>query len=121
MLADAAELVHRAERAHLRVVFDDDVAGKRRAIHQNIEIPQLTIVPHVRVRHDQIVAAHARDAAALHRAAIHRGKFAELVVVAHFDGNALAFVSEVLRIATHHREGIEVTLYTYSRGAAHDG
>ena len=121
MFADAAELMHGAERADLRVVFDGDVAGESGAIHEDVEIAELAVVPDVRVRHDEIVAADARDAAAFYRAAIHRAEFVEFIVIADFDGNALAFVGEVLRIAADDSEGIDVVGAAQARGAVHDG
>ena len=52
---------------------------------QDHVIADHAIVPDVRVGHDQVVAADARRAAALDRAAMHRAEFAELVRIAHFE------------------------------------
>ena len=84
MPADARELVHEAERANHRVILHVDVAGQLRAIFQHHAVAEDAVVRHVRVRHDQVVAADARDVAALHRAAVHRREFAKFVCVADF-------------------------------------
>ena len=66
------------------------------------------IVRDMRVGHDEIVAAHAGDAAAFDRAAVYGGEFAEFVGVADLQRDALAVVGQILRIAADDREGIEV-------------
>ena len=60
------------KRAHGGVILHRDVAGQRGAIGENSVAADDAIVRDVRTRHEQIVAADARDAAALHGAAAHR-------------------------------------------------
>ena len=60
------------------------------------------------VRHDEIVAAQARGAAAFHGAAIDGGEFVEFVFVADFERDAFAFVGEILRVAADYAERVEV-------------
>ena len=97
MRADAHELMHRAERSHHRPLFDRHVAAQGGAIHQHGVIADHAIVPDVRVRHDQQVAAHLGQSAALHRAAIDRHVLANLVVIADLEARRLAFVGDILR------------------------
>jgi hypothetical protein len=105
----------------LRVVFYGDVAGEGGAVDENIVVAELAVVADVRVRHDEIVAAEPRGAAAFYRAAIHRGKFAKGVVVADFDSYALPGEGEVLRIAADNREGVHAIILAEARRALHDG
>ncbi len=55
--------------------------------------------------------------AAFYGAAIDRGKFAEFILVADFEGNAFAPVSEVLRVAADDGERIHVIFLAEARGA----
>ena len=57
MRADAHEVVHRAERAHLRPIFHGHVSAKRRGVRQKHVVADSAIVRNVRVGHDQHVAA----------------------------------------------------------------
>ena len=84
-------------------------------------LPIWAIVADVRVGHDEIVAADARGAAAFHGAAIHGGEFAEFVVIADFERDALAVVCEILRIAADYAERIEVIVASEARGAFDHG
>ncbi len=61
--------------------------------------PISAIVSNVRIGHHHIVAAYARDVAALVRAAIHRGEFAEFVRVARFEPGALTVEGKILGVA----------------------
>ena len=62
--ADPAELVYPAERADVHPILDDDVAGEPDAVAQDHVVADADIVRHVRVRHQQVVAADAGDQAA---------------------------------------------------------
>ena len=62
--ADAAELVHAGERADVRPVVDDDVAGEPDAVAENHVVADANVVRHVRVGHQEAVAADAGDQAA---------------------------------------------------------
>ena len=93
-----------AEGAHRRVILHMTWPASVRPVHEHGVIADQAIVGDVRVGHDQIVAAEARDAAALDRAAIHGAEFAKLVRVADFERNALARVGQILRIAANRAE-----------------
>ena len=77
------------------------------------------IVADVRVGHDQIVAADARGAAALDRAAMHGAELAKLVRVAHFEPHALARVGQILRIAADDGKRVHM-IVAAERGRALD-
>jgi len=119
--ADAAELVHGAERADGGIVFDGYMTGERGAVDENCAASDLTIVTDVRVGHDQVVAADASGAAAFYCAAIDGGKFAEFVFIAGFERDALASIGEVLRIATDYAERVKVISFSEARGALDHG
>ena len=115
VFSNAAELVDRAEGADLGVIFDGDVAGESGAVDENGVIADEAIVGDVRVGHDQVMAADAGDGAAFDRAAIDRTEFAEFIFVADFEGNALAPVSEVLRVAADDGERIHMIFLAEAR------
>jgi hypothetical protein len=119
IFSDAAKLMNGAESADGGVVFDGDVAGERGAIDKNRVAADLAIVADVRVGHDEIVAAEARGAAALERAAIHRGEFVKFIIVADFERDAFTSVGEILRVATDDAERVEVVAASKTRGTLH--
>ena len=119
--ADAAELLHGRKGADGGVIVHDDVAGESRAIDENCVAADLAVVADVGVGHDQIVIAHAGDAAALHGAAADGAKFAKGVAVTDFERDALARIGEVLRIATDDGKGIQAIIFSEARGAFDDG
>ncbi len=112
--------MHRTEGAHRSPVFDNHVSGKGGGIGENGVAADLTIVGDVRISHEQIAVADARDAAALHRAAIDGDVFVKDVGVADFEFGALAFVGEVLRIAANRAKGVEHIARADTGGPAHD-
>ncbi len=57
MAAHPAELMHAGERAHPRPILDGDVPGKRGRVPRMTLIAHAHIVRHVRVGHQQVVAA----------------------------------------------------------------
>jgi hypothetical protein len=114
---DATELMDRAEGADLGVIFDGDMAGESGAVDEDGVIADEAIVGDMGVGHDQVVAADAGNRAAFYGAAIDRGKFAEFIFVADFEGNAFAPVSEVLRVAADDGERIHVIFLAEARGA----
>src|ERR1700722_12245218 len=67
------------------------------------------------------MAAHAGDGSAFCSAAIDRRKFAEFIFVADFEGDALAFISEILRIAADDRKRVDPIFFAQAGGALHDG
>ena len=101
------------------VVLHMNVSGELRAVFENDAVADDAIVRDVRVGHDEIVAADARDVAAFVRAAVGGGKFAEFIGVAHFEPGALAVIGEVLRIAADGGERIKMVVAAKSRRAAH--
>ena len=60
------------EAAHERVMLDRHMARELRAVHDDDVLGELAVVADVRVRHDEVVVADARDAAAFLRAEIDR-------------------------------------------------
>ena len=59
--------------------------------------PKRAVVRHVRIGHQQIVAADPGHAVSGHGAAVHGDRFAEYVAIADFQAGGLAFVLLVLR------------------------
>ena len=94
----------RRERADHGVVVHMNVAGELRAVFEHDAVADDAIVRDVRVGHDEIVAADARDVAAFVRAAVGGGEFAEFVGVARFEPGALAVIGEILRVAADGRK-----------------
>ena len=95
--ADLAELVHRGQPAHDHVIADLDVAAERRDVRHHAVITDHAVVRHVRVRHEQVVAADARHALVVRRAAVDGRELAEHVAVADLEPRRLALVLLVLR------------------------
>src|SRR6185437_2867197 len=119
--AHARELVEQAERTDGSVIFDNDVTGELGAIDEDHVVADHAVVADVRVGHDEVVAADARDAAALYGAAVHRTELAEVIRVAHFELHTLAGVGEILGIASYDGEGMNMIVTTELRRAFDDG
>src|SRR5258708_27819510 len=96
--SNAAELVHRAEGSHIRIIIDNHVPGKRGAIRENGVAADNAIVSDVRIRHEQIVAADPRNAASLLGTAADRGKFSKPVFITNLKFRGLAAEFQILRI-----------------------
>ena len=60
-------------------------------------LPDVAVVRHVRVGHQQIVGADARDQSSARRAAVDGDELADAVAVADARFGALALVFEILR------------------------
>ena len=68
------------EAADERVVLDRHVARELRAVDDDDVIGELAVVADVRVGHDEVVIADARDAAALRRADVDADELADPIV-----------------------------------------
>jgi hypothetical protein len=108
VLADAAELVHRRAGTDVRVVLDRHVAAERRVRAEDRVAADMAVVRHVDVRHQQVVIADRRLAAAAGGAAVDRREFADGVVRADRQPGALTVILEVLRREAdrRHREDV---------------
>src|SRR5690606_29486856 len=83
----------------LRAVRDDDMAR------------ELTVMADVRIRHDEVVIADARDAAAFARADVNTDELAEPVVRADLERRVVAaFVTEILRRPAEHGAVLNVVV-----------
>lgn len=99
--ADTHELVHRAKRPDHSPFFHRDMARERSPVDQHGVIADDTIVPNVRVRHDERMAADASGSSAFFGSAIERDALANDIVVANRDCSLLAAVGDVLRLAAN--------------------
>ena len=81
----------------VRVVLDDHVAGERGAVAEDRLVADMAVVRHVRVGHEQVVIADARQPAAAGRAAMNRRELADDVAVADHQARPLAAELEILR------------------------
>src|SRR3954467_4881065 len=100
-------MMHRTKRAHHRPLSNGDVAAKGRSIGQNDMVADITVVCDVGVGHNQYMASHARQAAALDRTAVDGDKLTNLVVVTNLEAGPFSGVGEVLRRHTYRAEGKE--------------
>ena len=97
MRSDANEVMHRTQRAHHRPLSDRDMAAEGRSVGQNDVVADVAIVRDVGVSHDQYMASHASQAAALDGAAVDGDELANLVMVTDLEPSGFAGVGEVLR------------------------
>ena len=95
--ADLAELVDGGEPAHDHPVAEVHVAAERRVVGEDALVADDAVVRDVRVGHEEVVVADARDALVLLGAAIERHEFADHVAVADLEPGRLAAVLLVLR------------------------
>src|SRR3954466_19587 len=96
MRTDTNKVVHRAQRADRRPIFDDDVATQCGSVGHDYMISDCAIVSNVRVSHDEVVAADAGESSALYGATIDGDEFANKVVVADFKARGLAVIADIL-------------------------
>lgn len=67
------------QSADNRIILNRDVAGHGDAIRHDHMVADMPVMRDMRIGHHQAIVAHARDAAALRRAAIDGHVFAERV------------------------------------------
>src|SRR3954469_4600725 len=115
--AHPAELVDGAEGADVGVVVHLDVPGQGGAVGEDDAAPHLAVVPDVSVGHEQAVAPHPGDAAALGRAAVDGAELPEDVAVADLQPDVLALELQVLGIETDGGLGIDAVLAADAGGA----
>src|SRR5215469_1364085 len=96
MRADLDELVHGGEPADDHPVADLDVTAEGSAVGEHGVIADLAVMRHVRVGHEEIVAADAGHPLVMGGAAIGSGELAEHVAVADLEPRRLAPVFLVL-------------------------
>ncbi len=97
MRADLAELMDAGETTHDHPVAEFHMAAERREIREHHLVADDAVVRDVCVRHEEIVVADARDAVALHGAAMHGREFADLIAIADLEARRLPLVLLVLR------------------------
>ena len=85
------------ERAYRGPFLDRNVAAEGCGIGQNHVVANHAIMRDVGVSHNQDVAAHAGQSAALNGAAVDGNELANLVVVANFQARGFASVGQILR------------------------
>src|SRR5665213_484602 len=105
VLADAAELVHRTQRADYSEVLDDDVSGQRCGVGEDAAIADRRVVSDVGVGHDEAVRADRRQAASADGSAGDGDVFADGDVVADLQARRLTCVLQVLRRDAEAGEG----------------
>ena len=93
--ANPAELMHRSESAHDRVVAHLHMAGERPVIRENHPIADGAIVTDVTVGEKIPPAAHPR-LAFRRRAPVHGAKFAERILIPDLEIRRLARVFQIL-------------------------
>src|SRR5205814_8132290 len=92
----AAELMHAGKGSDCRVVFNRDVARKRRRVRHDDVAAEHAVVPNMRVRHQKIVISDSRVAATALCAAMDIHVLAKNVVMADREECFLAFELEIL-------------------------
>src|SRR5688572_18625625 len=93
--------------ADVGAILNRDVTCQHDLIGDADVIAQDAVMRDVDGDHDQVVVAHAGDAAAVAGSAMNRYVFANLVAVAYFKNGALAAELAVLRIGANDREGVK--------------
>ena len=105
--ADAAELMHRRAKSNGGEVFDGHVTRQGRTVHEQIAVPNMTVVTHMGRRQKQIAIANGGLPATFSRAAADRHVLAKGISVAHDKLHVLAPEAEILRITTNRAERVK--------------
>ena len=101
--AEPRELRDAGEAADERVVLDRHVARELRAVDDDDVIGELAVMADVRVGHDEVVIADARDAAALRGTDVDADELADPIVRADRERRVrAAVVAQVLRRPAEH-------------------
>src|SRR5208337_1456417 len=120
MSADANELMDRTKRADNCPLLNGDMTCERGSIDQHGVIANQTVVPNMRVRHDQSMAADAGNSSAFRGSAIDGYIFADHIVVAHLEPGGLTGEGYVLRVPTNHGERIDSVVTAQPRRSVQD-
>jgi len=80
----------RRQAAHVHPVAELDVAGQSCAIGHDDVVAQHAVMRDMRVRHEEVVAADARDALIVRGAAVYGAELAEYVLIADLKIGSLA-------------------------------
>src|SRR6202041_1660800 len=119
MPPNAAKLMHRAKSPNRRVILHSHMPRQSSPIYKTRMTANLIVMPNVRIIHDQIVATHPRNAAALGSPAIHSTEFAKIILVANLKRYDLSAKSQILRIAANHRKWINAIPASQPRRPLH--
>src|SRR5262249_9802564 len=117
MCADADELVHAAQRSHHGPVFHDYVARQSRPVDQHGMIADHRVMTHMRIGHDQGMAAHTGHSAAFGGSTIEGHGSADHVVVADLQPRLFATETHVLWFGADGAKGKETVVRADSRGS----
>src|SRR5271167_990784 len=115
MSANAHELMHWTECPDDCPLLNRDVPCERGRVDQHSVIANKTVVPDVRVRHDESMAADAGHSPAFHGSTSDGHVLANDIVIAHLQPGGLTGEGCVLRVSTHHGEGINLVVTAQSR------
>src|SRR6185312_13929307 len=118
--AHTHELMDGGESPDRGVVTDLDVAAEGGAVGHNDVGADDAVVGHVAVSHEQVVAADAGQASALHGAAVEGAELADDVVVAHLQPGGLTVIGNVLRTQADAVEREEVVACADAAGTLND-
>jgi hypothetical protein len=98
--SDAAELVNPDIRTKDGMVVNFDVSGQRGSVGHDDVVAHDAVVRHMALRHEQVVVANARHAAASAGPPVQCGKLADDVAFADDEFCPLAGVFQVLWVLT---------------------
>ena len=110
MRSNSHKVVDRAKSADRGPLLDDNVAAKRRRIGENDVIANDAIVRNVGICHDERVAAHVGEPAALYGATIDSGELADHIVISYFEPGCFARITHVLRCEPDRAKGKELIM-----------
>ena len=97
MATDTAELVNARKGAERRVIFYDDVTGKRSAVCEYDVIAYVAIVRDVRLRHEEIIGADLSNIAAAFGPAMQSRELTKRVALARAQPAPLAAILQIMR------------------------
>jgi hypothetical protein len=107
VFSNPAELMDARVRPKSRVVFDDHVAGKHRAIREDNVAADPAVMSNVRLSHDEVVIADFSDVAAAFGAPLQRRKLSKGVSFAGTQQAPLSAIFQILGRLSRGNKGIK--------------
>src|SRR5713226_7030870 len=111
--------MHGRMKADGREIFDGDVSGESRAVHEQSVIADVAIVPDVRRRQKEISVADGRFSAAADGAAADGDILAKRVPVTDLEFGLFTLKPEILRVAADRAKGVKNIIAANFRGSLH--
>ena len=93
--------------AQVGAVTHHHMSTQHHVLGNDAQRSNVTVVPHMTSRHDEVSISQGGQSTALHGAAVHTAVLSEAVVIPALKADLLTFPLEVLGIATNDRERVD--------------